>query len=146
MAALFSSSSLHSFSSLFPSSSSSSSSLYSCSFPCTHFLPQTLPSKPEIVTPTRFCCSRRSLLNRPPNLVLHPFFLLTGFERPLDTQTALAIVSVVAAIALSLYLGLKGDPVPCDRCAGNGNLSSSFGFVVKAELELSTTFFLKLLM
>ncbi|KAJ9189311.1 hypothetical protein P3X46_000621 [Hevea brasiliensis] len=119
MAALFSCTSLHSFSSLFPSSSSSS-------FPITHFLPQLLPTKPEILSPSRFSCSHRLLLHPPTNLILHPFFLLSGFERPLDTQTALATVSVFAAIVLSLFLGLKGDPVPCDRCAGNGGTKCVF--------------------
>ncbi|CAB4313553.1 unnamed protein product [Prunus armeniaca] len=44
---------------------------------------------------------------------------IAGFDKPLDTQTFLATISVLAAIALSLFLGLKGDPLPCERCAGN---------------------------
>ncbi|CAL4947229.1 unnamed protein product [Urochloa decumbens] len=40
--------------------------------------------------------------------------------RPIDTQTIIIAAAVVSAVSLSLVLGLKGDPVPCDRCAGNG--------------------------
>ncbi|XP_062207008.1 uncharacterized protein LOC133908845 isoform X2 [Phragmites australis] len=40
--------------------------------------------------------------------------------RPVDTQTIIIAAAVVSAISLSLILGLKGDPEPCDRCAGNG--------------------------
>ncbi|PKA45812.1 hypothetical protein AXF42_Ash018363 [Apostasia shenzhenica] len=47
---------------------------------------------------------------------------LYGEERTLDTQTLIVSVSVLTAVALSLLLGLKGDPVPCDRCAGNGEV------------------------
>uniref|UniRef100_A0A803LXJ7 Hexokinase N-terminal domain-containing protein n=1 Tax=Chenopodium quinoa TaxID=63459 RepID=A0A803LXJ7_CHEQI len=45
---------------------------------------------------------------------------------PPDTQTFLVTVSVLLAITLSLFLGLKGDPVPCDRCAGNGGTKCVF--------------------
>uniref|UniRef100_A0A0E0JT66 Uncharacterized protein n=1 Tax=Oryza punctata TaxID=4537 RepID=A0A0E0JT66_ORYPU len=41
--------------------------------------------------------------------------------RPFDTQTLLIAAAVVSAVSLSLVLGLKGDPVPCERCAGNGS-------------------------
>lgn len=44
----------------------------------------------------------------------------------MDTQTFLATISVLTAITLSLFLGLKGDPVPCDRCAGNGGTKCVF--------------------
>ncbi|KAK4780130.1 hypothetical protein SAY87_016236 [Trapa incisa] len=57
-------------------------------------------------------------------LLVRPILLFGGFDRAVDTQTALATISVLAAIALSLFLGLKGDPVPCDRCAGNGRKPS----------------------
>ncbi|KAM3398748.1 protein BUNDLE SHEATH DEFECTIVE 2, chloroplastic [Capsicum galapagoense] len=57
----------------------------------------------------------------------HPILLFVGFDSvPLDTQTFLATFSVLTAIALSLFLGLKGDPVPCDRCAGNGGTKCVF--------------------
>lgn len=80
---------------------------------------------------------------------VHSVLLLGGAGMPVDTQSLLVSVSVLAAIALSLSLGLKvslraylhvfcdgwlffvliffvvlqGDPVPCQRCAGTGNLS-----------------------
>ncbi|KAL2945548.1 Chaperone protein DnaJ [Bienertia sinuspersici] len=87
------------------------------------------------------------------NLIIPPFFILTLFDRPIDTQTFLITVSVFVAITLSLFLGfkfycelwnkevgfehkeeqwchasriLKGDPVPCDRCAGNGGTKCVF--------------------
>nr|CAB3478442.1 unnamed protein product [Digitaria exilis] len=34
--------------------------------------------------------------------------------RPIDTQTIIIAAAVVSAVSLSLVLGLKGDPVPCD--------------------------------
>ncbi|KAF9595417.1 hypothetical protein IFM89_000335 [Coptis chinensis] len=61
-----------------------------------------------------------------PKLLFHPIFLLGGFDRPVDTQTFIVTVSVLAAIALSLFLGLKGDPVPCAKCAGNGGTKCVF--------------------
>eukprot|EP00257_Ricinus_communis_P020632 XP_015579904.1 probable carboxylesterase 15 isoform X1 [Ricinus communis] len=107
MAAFFSCRALQSF--LSPSFSSSSCS----SFPNAHYLPQLLPIKLEFPSVSCCSCTHAKLLHPSTNLI----FLL---DRPfLDTQTALATISVVAAIALSLFLGLKGDPVPCDRCAGN---------------------------
>ncbi|OWM69060.1 hypothetical protein CDL15_Pgr025247 [Punica granatum] len=62
----------------------------------------------------------------PSELLIRPVLLFGGFDRVVDTQTVLATVSVLAAIALSLFLGLKGDPVPCDRCAGNGGTMCVF--------------------
>ncbi|GMI89036.1 hypothetical protein HRI_002572900 [Hibiscus trionum] len=92
-----------------------------------HFHPQLSLTKHEIPTLSRSNNSkRRKLLYQPTRLFLRPVLLLTAF----DTQTFLATFSVLAAIALSLFLGLKGDPVPCDRCAGNGNsFLGSFGSV-----------------
>ncbi|PRQ32694.1 hypothetical protein RchiOBHm_Chr5g0049271 [Rosa chinensis] len=69
-------------------------------------------------------------------LFVQPVLLLTtGFNTPLDTQTFLATISVLAAIALSLFLGLKGDPVPCERCAGNGGTKCVFCNNGKMKLE-----------
>ncbi|KAJ0714105.1 hypothetical protein HanPI659440_Chr13g0485841 [Helianthus annuus] len=60
-------------------------------------------------------------LIHPQKLNLDPILLYSsGFKPPLDTQTFLATISVLVAISLSLFLGLKGDPVPCEKCAGNG--------------------------
>ena len=63
-------------------------------------------------TPLKFpllytSCSSSSSSVHPTNLLLHPIFLFASFDRPLDTQTFLVTVSVLAAIALSLFLGLK---------------------------------------
>ncbi|KAA8544394.1 hypothetical protein F0562_022406 [Nyssa sinensis] len=79
-----------------------------------------IPTKLEI--PILSTCFSELQLIQPAKLFFHPILLLTGFDRPLDTQTFLVTISVLTAIALSLSLGLKGDPVPCERCAGNGNL------------------------
>ncbi|KAM0951952.1 hypothetical protein DsansV1_C03g0031271 [Dioscorea sansibarensis] len=46
--------------------------------------------------------------------------------RPIDTQTLIVTATVLAAVAFSLFLGLKGDPVPCERCAGNGGTKCVF--------------------
>ncbi|CAM0883476.1 unnamed protein product [Alopecurus aequalis] len=45
---------------------------------------------------------------------------------PADTQTFLIAAAVIGAVSLSLVLGLKGDPVPCERCAGNGGTKCVF--------------------
>ncbi|KAG2674211.1 hypothetical protein I3760_13G124200 [Carya illinoinensis] len=111
--------SLHPLSSLSCCSSSASTT----SLTTTHSLPQQSPAKPEILAQSR-CSSRLRRAIPPSRIFVHPFLLFSGFDSPLDTQTFLATISVLAAIALSLFLGLKGDPVPCERCAGNGNYSS----------------------
>ncbi|XP_071724790.1 uncharacterized protein [Rutidosis leptorrhynchoides] len=95
--------------------------------------------KPEISHCS--CSSRRRKIHKQPTaaiitnfIFIPPFLFLSGSNssafqfgsRPLDTQTVLATVSVLAAIALSLFLGFKGDPVPCDRCAGNGGTKCIF--------------------
>ncbi|KAF4371054.1 hypothetical protein G4B88_002983 [Cannabis sativa] len=59
-------------------------------------------------------------------LFVPPIFLFAGFETSIDTQTFLATISVLVTIALSLSLGFKGDPVPCERCAGNGGTKCVF--------------------
>ncbi|EOY33250.1 hypothetical protein QQP08_027016 [Theobroma cacao] len=91
-----------------------------------HFFPQLSLTKQEIPTLFRYSSRRRKLFYQPTRLLLHPVLLFSGFDKPLDTQTFLATISVLAAIALSLVLGLKGDPVPCDRCAGNGGTKCVF--------------------
>ncbi|OIT28040.1 PREDICTED: protein disulfide-isomerase LQY1, chloroplastic [Nicotiana attenuata] len=73
------------------------------------------------------CCSQIQQLFPSTIKHHHPILLFVGVDSPpLDTQTFLATFSVLAAIALSLFLGLKGDPVPCDRCAGNGGTKCVF--------------------
>ncbi|XP_021720603.1 uncharacterized protein LOC110688198 [Chenopodium quinoa] len=71
-------------------------------------------------------CRNPIFKNSRQNLVIPPIFMLALFDRPPDTQTFLVTVSVLLAITLSLFLGLKGDPVPCDRCAGNGGTKCVF--------------------
>uniref|UniRef100_A0A0E0ERH7 Uncharacterized protein n=1 Tax=Oryza meridionalis TaxID=40149 RepID=A0A0E0ERH7_9ORYZ len=55
--------------------------------------------------------------------------------RPFDTQTLLISAAVVSAVSLSLVLGLKGDPVPCERCAGNGGTKCVFCNDGKMKVE-----------
>ncbi|XP_058190523.1 protein SPA, chloroplastic [Rhododendron vialii] len=118
----------HSLSSLPTSSSSSSSTtpVIHCSLPSfvASFIPVQLPTKPEIPFLSAF--SSFKILQPPIHIPLQPILLFSGFDRPVDTQTFLATISVLAAIALSLFLGLKGDPVPCERCAGNGGTKCVF--------------------
>ncbi|KAL5763628.1 hypothetical protein ACOSP7_015979 [Xanthoceras sorbifolium] len=114
------------------------SSLSSSSSSTNNLLPQILTRKREI--PLLSCCiskhkKRVSYQPTITNLFLHPILLLSGFDRPLDTQTLFATISVLVAIALSLFLGFKGDPVPCDRCAGNGGTKCVFCNDGKMKLE-----------
>ncbi|XP_078430856.1 thylakoid lumenal P17.1 protein [Wolffia australiana] len=53
----------------------------------------------------------------------------------LDTQTIIVSASVLAAVSLSLLLGLKGEPVPCDRCGGNGGTKCVFCVEGKMKME-----------
>ncbi|XP_059659697.1 uncharacterized protein LOC132306353 isoform X2 [Cornus florida] len=117
---------LHGFHCLSSSStpSSSSTSVVHCSLCSLTSLPVQIPTQPEI--PFLSICSSKFHLLQPTKLLIHPILLFSGFDRPLDTQTFLATISVLAAIALSLFLGLKGDPVPCERCAGNGGTKCVF--------------------
>ncbi|XP_057473986.1 uncharacterized protein LOC130762321 [Actinidia eriantha] len=120
--ALLSHSSLHRFHSL--SSSPTPTTLAHCSPRSLASLPSQPPTKPEI--PILSPSSSPFNWAQPTKLFLHPILLFAGFDRPVDTQTFLATVSVLAAIALSLFLGFKGDPVPCERCAGNGGTKCVF--------------------
>ncbi|XP_078175902.1 thylakoid lumenal P17.1 protein isoform X2 [Carex rostrata] len=68
--------------------------------------------------------------------VTAPLAFLDAGARPLiDTQTLIVSCAVIAAISLSLFLGLKGDPVPCQRCAGNGGTKCVFCTDGKMRLE-----------
>ncbi|XP_076913435.1 protein BUNDLE SHEATH DEFECTIVE 2, chloroplastic-like [Bidens hawaiensis] len=72
-------------------------------------------------------------------LNLDPILLYTGgFKPPVDTQTFLATISVLVAISLSLVLGLKGDPVPCEKCAGNGGTKCVFCNDGKMKMEMGS--------
>ncbi|GAB4824575.1 hypothetical protein Ancab_007448 [Ancistrocladus abbreviatus] len=108
-----------------PSSSSSFSSttLIRSSLFSSAILSQHFSTKLEAPKVSRYC-SRFKFVRQ--NLMVHPILLFSDSDRPLNTQTLLASVSVLVAIALSLFLGLKGDPVPCDGCAGNGGTKCVF--------------------
>ncbi|KAL3518725.1 hypothetical protein ACH5RR_021314 [Cinchona calisaya] len=125
-------SSLHSF----PSSSTSSiCPITICSSLPTHILTN---SEISIVSSVFSCSSKLQLISHHPTTTtaIPPILLFTGFDTPtVDTQSFLATVSVLAAIALSLFLGLKGDPVPCDRCAGNGGTKCVFCNDGKMKME-----------
>ncbi|XP_055835904.1 protein BUNDLE SHEATH DEFECTIVE 2, chloroplastic isoform X2 [Solanum dulcamara] len=120
MAATLSHSSLYPFNSLSSSSTTIFSSL--CHFTCC----PSFSTKLDFPVLSTSCFSQfHQFFPCPTNH--HPILLFVGFDSPpLDTQTFLATISVLTAIALSLFLGLKGDPVPCDRCAGNGGTKCVF--------------------
>ncbi|XP_042510671.1 uncharacterized protein LOC122086046 isoform X2 [Macadamia integrifolia] len=122
---------LHRFASFSSCSSNSISNSPPSTAPIQFFLssvnsqPLFLPSgKPHTLISKFFGLKSKFIL--PSKLLFHPILLLNGYERPVDTQALLTTVSVFAAIALSLFLGLKGDPVPCNRCAGNGGTKCVF--------------------
>uniref|UniRef100_A0A7C9E354 Uncharacterized protein n=1 Tax=Opuntia streptacantha TaxID=393608 RepID=A0A7C9E354_OPUST len=92
----------------------------------TSFLHFSISSSLQRFKSPKFCQYSSKLKLVRQNRVIHPILFFAGFDRPIDTQTLLATVSVLAAIALSLFLGLKGDPVPCERCAGNGGTKCVF--------------------
>ncbi|KAI3984147.1 hypothetical protein MKX01_011101 [Papaver californicum] len=120
--------SLHSFSSLsatFSSSASVSPNHYTLKFINNNKIQCFFPHQ-QIVTKVHILSSIPNKLIEQPKLLSHPILLFAGFDRPIDTQTFLATVSVLVAISLSLFLGLKGDPVPCEKCAGNGGTKCVF--------------------
>ncbi|TKY57038.1 hypothetical protein E2542_SST21484 [Spatholobus suberectus] len=107
---------LHPLSSSFaPSSSSGFVHLCPCSSTCSRSLSQ-FPSKPRRKAKPRLL------------MIIDPILLFKGVGTTFyfDTQTLIVTVSVLSAIALSLFLGLKGDPVPCERCGGNGGTKCVF--------------------
>ncbi|KAL5538949.1 hypothetical protein UlMin_045171 [Ulmus minor] len=88
----------------------------------------TSPSKPEVPQFARFSAStfKPKFRIQQTRVIASPILLFTGFDSSLDTQNFLVTVSVLAAIALSLFLGFKGDPVACERCGGNGGTKCVF--------------------
>ncbi|CAN0858180.1 hypothetical protein LINGRAHAP2_LOCUS7114 [Linum grandiflorum] len=105
-------------------SSAPSTSSCRCSIKLGLQLPLT---KSKLVSPSP-CSNRRLLISKSISnvIVVPPLFLFTGGSSPPNTQTVLVTVSVLSAIALSLFLGLKGNPVPCSKCAGNGGTKCVF--------------------
>ncbi|XP_039120301.1 protein BUNDLE SHEATH DEFECTIVE 2, chloroplastic-like [Dioscorea cayenensis subsp. rotundata] len=57
--------------------------------------------------------------------------------RPIDTQTLIVTATVLAAVTFSLFLGIKGDPVPCERCVRNGGTKCVFCNDGKMKQETS---------
>ncbi|XP_019164106.1 PREDICTED: protein disulfide-isomerase LQY1, chloroplastic isoform X2 [Ipomoea nil] len=97
-----------------------------------------LPPNPEFPFFSSLCPPKfHHLLHFPINHHHHhPTLLFTALDSPpVDTQTFLATITVIAAISLSLVLGLKGDPVPCDKCAGNGGTKCVFCNDGKMKME-----------
>lgn len=60
------------------------------------------------------------------SLIDPPILVVADIYKPPNLQTLLVTTSVLAAILASIYLGLKGDPVPCQRCSGNGGTKCVF--------------------
>ena len=73
----------------------------------TSFLHFSISSSLQRFKSPKFCQYSSKLKLVRQNRVIHPILFFAGFDRPIDTQTLLATVSVLAAIALSLFLGLK---------------------------------------
>ncbi|KAL8245537.1 hypothetical protein R6Q59_011795 [Mikania micrantha] len=115
------------------SSSPLCSSVTSINFNPTQYISISDPHK--ILLSAVSCHSKLHLLSTK-NLNFYPILLYSGgFKPPLDTQTFLATISVLVAISLSLFLGLKGDPIPCEKCAGNGGTKCVFCNDGKMKLE-----------
>mgnify|MGYP004710287757 CR=1 FL=1 len=103
-------SSLHSF----PSSSSSTSSSFLCPITVCSSLPTQLLTNSEIsiLSSVSSCSSKLQFIQQhstaTTTTLKHPILLFTALDTPpVDTQSFLATVSVLAAIALSLFFGLK---------------------------------------
>ncbi|KAF8106714.1 hypothetical protein N665_0134s0002 [Sinapis alba] len=92
---------------------------------------------PNFTTPKRL--SRTSgVVHCSANLITHPSVLfLSSFDGGgfVDTQTFIVTISLVVAITLSLFLGFKGDPVPCERCGGNGGTKCVFCLEGKMKVD-----------
>ncbi|XP_040376058.1 protein BUNDLE SHEATH DEFECTIVE 2, chloroplastic [Oryza brachyantha] len=102
----------------------------SSSSPLFHLPPSSFPSRSRRRHPTP------SSSPRPRSIVTPAAYGYGGdVMRPLDTQTLLIGAAVVSAVSLSLVLGLKGDPMPCDRCAGNGGTKCVFCNDGKMKVE-----------
>ena len=100
--------------------------LFSSSSPTSHSFTHQPQTKPEIPPPLIRCSATgiatiaaagpEIIIQPTARLLVQPIFLFAGFDRPLDTQTFLATISVLAAIALSLFLGLKVTTCPFCIC------------------------------
>ncbi|XP_072950884.1 uncharacterized protein [Typha angustifolia] len=92
-----------------------------------HFLSSSPCFLPPRQKPATLSSSSSRAVAAPARVAAHPEALIYYVGgRQLDTQTLIVAGSVLAAVGLSLFLGLKGDPVPCERCAGNGGTKCVF--------------------
>ncbi|KAM7522920.1 hypothetical protein LguiA_012822 [Lonicera macranthoides] len=124
--------------------STSSSAIRCCSILSIPPYSQFQSNPPHFPNLSATCCSSKLELIPIPipftttsttKILFNPLLLFAGFDTPLDTQTFLVTISVLVAISLSLFLGLKGDPVPCEKCAGNGGTKCVFCSDGKMKLE-----------
>lgn len=74
-------------------------------------LPNQIPTNPEFSissSAASFSSKLQFIPNHPTTATKSSILLFTGLERPyIDTQSVIISVSVLAAISLSLFLGLK---------------------------------------
>eukprot|EP00270_Netrium_digitus_P001295 TRINITY_DN113_c0_g2_i1.p1 TRINITY_DN113_c0_g2~~TRINITY_DN113_c0_g2_i1.p1 ORF type:complete len:179 (-),score=5.95 TRINITY_DN113_c0_g2_i1:300-836(-) len=57
----------------------------------------------------------------------HSRLVVTAIEGDIpNLQVVILMAGATAAIASSLAFGLRGDPVPCDKCGGNGGAACVF--------------------
>lgn len=91
----------------------SASSIYPIPFSSFSSLPNQIPTNPESSILSSAAISSSSKLqfiipHHSTTIVKHPLLLITDFDRPyVDTQSVLVTISVLVAISLSLFLGLK---------------------------------------
>ncbi|KAK8942804.1 hypothetical protein KSP39_PZI009048 [Platanthera zijinensis] len=93
------------------------------SFPSIHLNPTR---KPKSITSSLSAPPLTTSARRPARYPCRCAAHFYGVDRTIDTQTFIVSASVIAAVALSLFLGLKGDPMPCSRCGGNGGTKCVF--------------------
>ncbi|CAK9222843.1 unnamed protein product [Sphagnum troendelagicum] len=109
---------------LFPSSSIplSLSSSPRSSPSCTCFsLTLSSPTTCELPSPQSDFLLQQSVPSSCSSLVI----FLADMD-PANVQTLLISASVLAATSASLYFGLKGEPVSCVKCGGNGGTKCVF--------------------
>ncbi|KAG0496288.1 hypothetical protein HPP92_000979 [Vanilla planifolia] len=108
-----------------------------------HLSPSPSPSPSLHLLSTKKLDTLTQALLQPPATTRRTHGLICGYsaqlygaDKTIDTQTLIVSGSVIAAIALSLFLGLKGDPLPCDRCSGNGGIKCVFCIDGKMKQEM----------
>ncbi|KAJ7548201.1 hypothetical protein O6H91_07G002400 [Diphasiastrum complanatum] len=72
--------------------------------------------------------------------VVEPLMTAGNMEQqPLNVQTIILSASILVATTASLYFGLKGDPLPCTKCGGNGGTKCVFCTDGKMKTEAGLT-------